>query len=155
MRRNLFLPLWTEQRFQVNSELPSYLQRAHRTSNDASCEEDSSNSLCLRHGQPSACIAYRLRGFLWMLSSFSRPKCFHTTETRLDGDTTAVNNHWTGLMEWTTGMDYWTDPFALKIIFMPSNEIFSNYTWPPASLVKWGRHKTAAQCVSLVISCVC
>ena len=20
----------------------------------------------------------------------------------------AVNNHWTGLLEWTTGMDYWT-----------------------------------------------
>ena len=23
----------------------------------------------------------------------------------------AVNNHWTGLLEWTTGMDYWTDLF--------------------------------------------
>ena len=24
----------------------------------------------------------------------------------------AVNNHWTGLVEWTTGMDYWTDLFC-------------------------------------------
>ena len=21
----------------------------------------------------------------------------------------AVNNHWTGLLEWNTGMDYWND----------------------------------------------
>ena len=35
----------------------------------------------------------------------------------------AVNNHWTGLLEWTTGMDYWTDLFVLKIIFMAYNEI--------------------------------
>ena len=26
----------------------------------------------------------------------------------------AVNNHWTGLLEWTTGMDYWTDLFCAK-----------------------------------------
>ena len=25
----------------------------------------------------------------------------------------AVYNHWTGLLEWTTGMDYWTDLFFL------------------------------------------
>ena len=32
----------------------------------------------------------------------------------------AVNNHWTGLVEWTTGMDYWNH-------FMLSNEICSDY----------------------------
>ena len=26
----------------------------------------------------------------------------------------AVYNHWTGLLEWTTGMDYWTDLFCTK-----------------------------------------
>ena len=31
----------------------------------------------------------------------------------------AVYNHWTGLLEWTTGLTF----FALKIIFMPSNKI--------------------------------
>ena len=30
----------------------------------------------------------------------------------------AVNNRWTGLLEWTTGMDYWTDLFCTKIIIM-------------------------------------
>ena len=37
----------------------------------------------------------------------------------------AVNNHWTGLLEWTTGMGllHGLIFFALKIIFMPSNEI--------------------------------
>ena len=33
----------------------------------------------------------------------------------------AVNNHWTGLVEWTTGMDYWTD--LSKNHIMPSNEL--------------------------------
>ena len=32
----------------------------------------------------------------------------------------AVNNHWTGLLKWTTGMDNWSD---LKITFMLPNEI--------------------------------
>ena len=27
----------------------------------------------------------------------------------------AVNNHWTGLLDWTTGLDYWTDQFYHKI----------------------------------------
>ena len=27
----------------------------------------------------------------------------------------AVNNHWTGLPDWTTGLDYWTDQFYHKI----------------------------------------
>ena len=31
----------------------------------------------------------------------------------------AVNSHWTGLLEWTTGLTF----FALKIIFMAYNEI--------------------------------
>ena len=39
----------------------------------------------------------------------------------------AVNNHWTGLLEWTTGIDYWTDLFVLKIIFMAYNEISCQY----------------------------
>ena len=30
----------------------------------------------------------------------------------------AVNNRWTGLLEWTTGMDYWTDLFCTKITIM-------------------------------------
>ena len=28
--------------------------------------------------------------------------------------TRAVTNHWTGLLEWTSGMDYWTDLFCTK-----------------------------------------
>ena len=31
----------------------------------------------------------------------------------------AVNNHWTGLLEWTTGLTF----FAQKIIFIAYNEI--------------------------------
>ena len=27
----------------------------------------------------------------------------------------AVNNHWTELLDWTTGLDYWTDQFYHKI----------------------------------------
>ena len=27
----------------------------------------------------------------------------------------AVNNHWTGLLDWTSGLDYWTDQFYHKI----------------------------------------
>ena len=43
----------------------------------------------------------------------------------------AVNNHWTGLVEWTTGLTI----FALQIIFMPT-EIFSDLL--PAYIVKHG-----------------
>ena len=55
----------------------------------------------------------------------------------------AVYNYWTGLPEWTTEMDYWTERFSkLKIIFMAYNLIFllvhafyrSFLTWPPTSL---------------------
>ena len=79
----------------VSNELPLSLWVTHkelilRRSNNASCEGGSSNWLCLHHGQPSACIAYRLHGFLWALSSVSRPKCFHTTETWLVGDMTGT-----------------------------------------------------------------
>ena len=35
----------------------------------------------------------------------------------------AVNNHWTGLLEWTTGLTF----FVLKIIFMAYNEISCQY----------------------------
>ena len=28
----------------------------------------------------------------------------------------AVNNHWTGLLDWTTGLDYWTDQFTKFIL---------------------------------------
>ena len=32
----------------------------------------------------------------------------------------AVYNHWTGLVDWIGGLDWWTDIFALKITFMLS-----------------------------------
>ena len=32
----------------------------------------------------------------------------------LPASTRAVTNHWTGLLEWTSGMDYWTDLFCTK-----------------------------------------
>ena len=32
----------------------------------------------------------------------------------LSVDSKAINNYWTELMKWTTGMDCWTDCFALK-----------------------------------------
>ena len=35
----------------------------------------------------------------------------------------AVNDHWTGLLKWTTEMEYWTDAFCLKTIFILSNKI--------------------------------
>ena len=28
-----------------------------------------------------------------------------------------VSNHWTGLLEWNTEMDYWTDSFLVLHIF--------------------------------------
>jgi len=28
-----------------------------------------------------------------------------------------VSIHWTGLLDWTTGLDYWTDLFASKNLF--------------------------------------
>ena len=28
-----------------------------------------------------------------------------------------VSNQWTGLLDWTTGLDYWTDHFTTKIHF--------------------------------------
>ena len=46
-------------------------------------------------------------------------------------DFKAVDNHWTGLLEWTTGLDCWNGLlewttgltfFALKIIFILSNK---------------------------------
>ena len=37
----------------------------------------------------------------------------------------AVNDHWTGLLEWTTGLTF----FALKIIFMPYNKICLPCIW--------------------------
>ena len=51
---------------------------------------------------------------------------------------TAINNHWTRLLEWTTGLTL----FALQLIFMAYSKIFllvnalyrSFLTWPPASL---------------------
>jgi len=27
------------------------------------------------------------------------------------GPSVVVSNHWTGLLDWNTGMDYWTDTF--------------------------------------------
>ena len=51
----------------VSNELPRVTRKELiiRTSSDASCEDGSSTDwLCLHHGQPSACIVYRLRGFL-------------------------------------------------------------------------------------------
>ena len=41
--------------------------------------------------------------------------------------------YWNGLLEWTTGQTF----FALKVIVMPSNEISSDYTLPPASVDGW------------------
>ena len=35
----------------------------------------------------------------------------------------AVCNLWSGLLEWNTGMDNWTDLFCTKNHFMPSNKI--------------------------------
>ena len=35
----------------------------------------------------------------------------------------AVNDHCTGLLKWTTGMDYWTVFLCTKIIFMAYNKI--------------------------------
>ena len=29
-----------------------------------------------------------------------------------------VSNHWTGLLDWNTGMDYWTDIFIITIIII-------------------------------------
>jgi len=31
-----------------------------------------------------------------------------------------VNNHWSGILKWTTGLDYWIDLVVLKIIIMPT-----------------------------------
>ena len=34
----------------------------------------------------------------------------------------AVNNHWTGLVDWTTGLDYWTGQIYHKSNNLTTNE---------------------------------
>jgi len=33
------------------------------------------------------------------------------------GVSTGVSIHWTGLLDWTTGLDYWTHPNCNKMLF--------------------------------------
>ena len=88
MRRNLFYLCGPNKCFKWTLSLRVTRQELIvATLNDASYEDGSSNWLCLRYGQPSACIVCRLSGFFWALWFFLRPKCFHATETQLDGDT--------------------------------------------------------------------
>jgi len=37
----------------------------------------------------------------------------HNVETEILGIYMVVSNHWSGLLDWNTGMDYWTDIFLI------------------------------------------
>ena len=46
------------------------------------------------------------------------PKCDRdTTPNKEPLIPTGVSIHWTGILDWTTGLDYWTDLFASKNLF--------------------------------------
>ena len=41
---------------------------------------------------------------------------------------TAVNNHWTGLLDWTTGLDYWTTNLTTRFQLRSKNKWPQNRT---------------------------
>ena len=66
----------------------------------------------------------------------------------------AVNNHWTGLLKWTTGMDYRSDLFAQKIIFMPPNEIHLTYRTVEWLQCVWLHHIRMSKRIDVMSSAV-